>query len=207
MQTIENFQRDESPMTQPGSLQPRLRMKFEKPVAFTFGGQPSETSPATSAPTHAESGVLRIVENRELATFRAEFAFELTGAVLGNVGNLISFRIGPSDAERLGPYTKPEFGSLDLQGLPNFHAAGRLLAAQGPSRPFVFVTHPATVPRGYRRAKPYEWELRERLFTRPVAEVESEIIRRRTAHKNDADSKGVGRANTADILCHRLFRN
>lgn len=123
--------------------------------------------------------------------------------MLGNVGNLITFRVGPRDAERLWPYTEPEFGSLDLQGLPNYHAVGRLITVQGPTRPFVFVTHPATIPHGYTLAKPFVWELRERSFTRPIADVEAEIIKRRTAHKNSDDAKVVGKATTADILAQR----
>lgn len=104
-------------------------------------------------------------------------------AVLGNVGNLITFRVGPNDADRLWPYLEPEFSGLDVQGLPNFHAIGRLLTTQGPTRPFVFHTRPAATPKPRSRATPSRWVQRERSFTTPTAAVEAQIIRRREIHK------------------------
>lgn len=147
-------------------------------------------------------GLCLTLANQTLSQLQANFGQQnVSDSVLGNVGNLIAFRVGPNDAEKLWTYTKPEFGGLDLQGLPNFHAVGRLLCADGPTRPFVFRTLLPCKPRGYRRAKVGTWTMRERLFARPIAEVEDEIIRRRTAHKENP--RVVGRATTADILGNR----
>jgi len=68
----------------------------------------------------------------------------LVHSVLGNVGSLALFRLGPQDAEQLATYTRPQFGPEDLQTLPNFHAAARLLTTTGPTTPFVFQTYPAS---------------------------------------------------------------
>jgi hypothetical protein len=129
-------------------------------------------------------GLYLTLANQNLSQLHANLGHQnILDAVLGNVGNLITFRIGPSDAEKLWPYTQPEFGSLDLQGLPNYHAIGRLLTAQGPTRPFVFRTLSPTRPRGYKRPSAQAWAIKEKSFTRPIAEVEAQIILRRTAHK------------------------
>jgi len=43
-------------------------------------------------------------------------------AIFGNVGTLISFRLGRTDADLLVPYFSPYFTHLDLTSLPNWHA-------------------------------------------------------------------------------------
>jgi len=63
-------------------------------------------------------------------------------SVIGNVGSMLLFRLGPIDAEKMSAYTKPEIQAQDLQALPDFHAAARLLNKNTPGRPFVFNTLP-----------------------------------------------------------------
>ena len=103
----------------------------------------------------------------------------LVDAVLGNVGSLIAFRVGAPDAEKLRLYTEPEFGALDLQSLPNYHAVGRIMTGRGPTRPFIFATLPRNYGRPQEQVNPDVWELRQRAHTRPVAEVEAAIAARR----------------------------
>lgn len=67
----------------------------------------------------------------------------LTDAVLGNVGNLIAFRLGVSDSMRLQSFIAP-FTPPDLQQLPNFHAFVRALDADGPIGPVVIRTQAPT---------------------------------------------------------------
>ena len=70
----------------------------------------------------------------------------LLEATLGNCGSMVCFRLGVSDAERLEKYMRPELTARDLQMLPNFRAATRLLAHNVPTRPFVLATTPQTIP-------------------------------------------------------------
>lgn len=42
-------------------------------------------------------------------------------AIFGNIGTLISYRVGPEDAEFLEKYFAPEFTKEDLINLPNYH--------------------------------------------------------------------------------------
>lgn len=55
----------------------------------------------------------------------------LLSSVLGNVGTIISFRVGPIDAPRLGVFYQPKFGSEDLLNLPNFEALVRVTDTEG----------------------------------------------------------------------------
>ena len=68
-------------------------------------------------------------------------------AVMGNVGTIVSFRIGIEDAQYLARDFKPVFSDLDLVGLPNHHIYLKLLIDGMPSKPFSAFTLPPT-PRG-----------------------------------------------------------
>jgi hypothetical protein len=63
----------------------------------------------------------------------------LLETILGNVGNMIVFRLGIPDAERLKPFLKP-FTPEQIQDLPNFHALVRLLDDAGPIGPLIMKT-------------------------------------------------------------------
>ncbi|MBE0541763.1 MAG: TraM recognition domain-containing protein [Verrucomicrobia bacterium] len=146
-------------------------------------------------------GLYLTLANQNLSQLKANFGRQnILDAVLGNIANLVTFRVGPGDAEKLLPYTEPEFGSLDLQGLPNFHALGRLMTPQGPTRPFVFRTLAPNADGGYMRAKPEVWQLRENHYTKPVAEVEAQILERQTVHKGKKDPNSRGKATVTEIL-------
>jgi Type IV secretion-system coupling protein DNA-binding domain len=58
------------------------------------------------------------------------------GAILGNVGTMIAFRIGLADAMLLEKEFHPEFGARDLIGLPNYHIYLKLMIDGVVSKPF-----------------------------------------------------------------------
>jgi len=62
---------------------------------------------------------------------------DLLSSVLGNVGNLIAFRLGVLDAQKLEPFTSP-FSAKDMQRMPNFQAMARILTEAGPVDPLIF---------------------------------------------------------------------
>jgi hypothetical protein len=125
----------------------------------------------------------------------------LVDAVLGNVGSLIAFRVGPPDAEKLRLYTEPEFGPMDLQGLPNYHAVGRIMTGNGPTRPFIFRTLPKNWSRPQKKVKNCVWELREQSHCRPVAEVEAAIAARRAWRKSIVDDAAAKQQGLKRIIC------
>src|SRR6266478_2598358 len=57
-------------------------------------------------------------------------------AVLGNVGTLISFRVGVEDASYLAKEFQARFEPLDLMQLPNYHIYLKLMIDGMPSKPF-----------------------------------------------------------------------
>lgn len=61
-------------------------------------------------------------------------------AILGNVGTVIIFRIGVSDAEVIAPEFYPEFKITDFTNLPNYHIYLKLMIDGKVSAPFSAVT-------------------------------------------------------------------
>lgn len=61
-------------------------------------------------------------------------------SVLGNVGTLISFRVGPEDAVILGREFEPKMRAEDLVALPNYHTAIKLMIDGVPSNAFSATT-------------------------------------------------------------------
>lgn len=60
--------------------------------------------------------------------YLSQVAPDVRDAVLGNVGTMIAFRLGPSDAELLEGHLRPEFTTADLMSLPNYNVYVRLMA-------------------------------------------------------------------------------
>lgn len=88
-------------------------------------------------------GLRLVLANQTLGQLKANTGNQdLLEAVLGNVGNIILFRLGVPDADRLRLFLDP-FTQKEMQELPNFHALVRLLTANGPVRPVVMQTLPA----------------------------------------------------------------
>jgi len=86
-------------------------------------------------------GLYLTLANQNLAQLSANSGRQsVLDAVLGNVGTTLILRLGALDADKMDIYTRPELQAQDLQNLPDFHAAGRLLVKNCPSRPFVFKT-------------------------------------------------------------------
>jgi len=63
-------------------------------------------------------------------------SLDVRKAVLGNVGTLIAFRVGPEDAGLLAREFQPVFGVEDLLSLPHRHFYLKLMIDGTPSRPF-----------------------------------------------------------------------
>jgi hypothetical protein len=72
---------------------------------------------------------------------------DVRDAVLGNVGTLISFRVGPQDATLLAKEFVERFNPIDLMSLPNHHIYLRLMIGGAPSKPFSATTIlPSEIP-------------------------------------------------------------
>ena len=108
--------------------------------------------------------------------FIAQLQDNIREAVFGNVGSLVAFRVGDGDTERLVKVFGPEFSAKDLISTDNSKALVRLLINGMPSRPFNIQCLP---PRdGNTEIRKKMEELSKLTYGRPLAEVETEIIRK-----------------------------
>ena len=98
-------------------------------------------------------------------------------AVLGNVGTVVSFRVGAEDAPLLANVFAPMVGSGDLMECPNFHGYMRLHLNEQSVRPFSFRNHPdETVPDPARAARLVAASLNR--WGVPAAECDERATRR-----------------------------
>lgn len=65
-----------------------------------------------------------------------QLPIRLRAAMLGNVGSTVIFRLGAGDAEALAPEFAPGFASHDLQALPRYEMAVKLIANGKALQPF-----------------------------------------------------------------------
>jgi hypothetical protein len=121
-------------------------------------------------------GLCMTLANQHLAQLRSSHPREnLMDAVLGNVGNILLFRLGVLDAGLLEQFTQPWLDRQDLQYLPDFHIAARLLAEHEPIKPFVFKTDPKTPANGD-GLKQLITEVSRSRDSRPALEVDRSIL-------------------------------
>ncbi len=70
---------------------------------------------------------------------------EIRDAILGNVGTIISFRLGVADAQYMTKEFNGVFSVDDLLNLPNYHMYLKLMINGAPSKPFSAVSLPANI--------------------------------------------------------------
>jgi hypothetical protein len=102
---------------------------------------------------------------------------EIRSAIFGNVGTLITFRVGARDAQFLKNEFSPVFDETDLVNLANYHIYLKLMINGVTSRPFSAITLPPPKVKTSHKAKVIEASRMK--FGRPRAEVEREIMARR----------------------------
>lgn len=109
--------------------------------------------------------------------FTTQLTDEIRDAVFGNIGTVISFRVGTNDAEFLAKYFAPVFDSSDLQRVPNHNAIVRMLIGGVPSQAFSMASLP---PLGTENKNLYNAlkQLSAAKYGRPRAQVEAEIFER-----------------------------
>ncbi|MFZ1735711.1 MAG: type IV secretion system DNA-binding domain-containing protein [Candidatus Moraniibacteriota bacterium] len=76
--------------------------------------------------------------------FIGQLSEDISKAVFGNVGSMVSFRVGPEDAEFLEKQFEPIFSARDLVNVDNYHAFARLLINNQSTKPFNLSVYPPT---------------------------------------------------------------
>ncbi len=105
----------------------------------------------------------------------------LKGAIFGNVGTMLVYKIGPQDAEVAAKEMGPVFSEQDLVNIDKFKAAIKLSVDGQPSRPFsIEVPRPwldKTFPKDTQAGEAYK-QLSRLKYGRPKDFVNREILRR-----------------------------
>jgi hypothetical protein len=109
--------------------------------------------------------------------FTTQLSEEIRDAVFGNMGTIISFRIGQNDVDSLTRYFQPLFDSDDLLRVPNWNAIVRTLVGGVPTQPFSMAGLPPLGnpnPKLGEALKQLSWAK----YGRPKEKVEAEIFGR-----------------------------
>jgi hypothetical protein len=102
---------------------------------------------------------------------------EIKDAVFGNVGTIVSFRIGVDDAEYMAKQLSPVFDSDDLQRMPNRNCAVKMLINGFPTQPFSMATLPPFGEPNKQLAEALK-QLSAAKYARPRSVVGAEISER-----------------------------
>jgi hypothetical protein len=121
--------------------------------------------------------------------FTTQLTPEIRDAVFGNMGTIVSFRIGQNDVEAISKYFQPTFDPDDLLRVPNHNSIIRTLIGGVPTQPFSMTMLP---PLGSPNPKLSDAlkQLSAAKYGRPRGEVETEIFDR-LATKADAKVPGA----------------
>ena len=110
-------------------------------------------------------------------------------AVLGNVGSIMSGRIGPDDAEILAKEFAPTFGSQDLIKPPKYHWYTKLIVDTNPTKPFLMGAPPPE--EGNEELAKSIKELSRLKYGRDREIVEEEILERTQLGKTEQGEKDL----------------
>ncbi len=116
-----------------------------------------------------------IIAHQYIGQLVTENSTRVRDAVFGNVGTMIVFRVGATDAEFLENEFTPEFEIQDLVNLPNYHTYLKLMVNGVASRPFSAVTIFAENLEQDQDSTEAVIKYTREHYARPVKEVEDEI--------------------------------
>ncbi len=126
--------------------------------------------------------------------FTTQLTQEIRDAVFGNMGTIVSFRIGQNDVESLGKYFQPIFDGDDLLRVPNYNTIVRTLIGGVPTQPFSMATLPALGTANPRLSDALK-QLSAAKYGKPKGAIEKDIFARMaTKEVPRAASAGFGGA-------------
>jgi hypothetical protein len=116
--------------------------------------------------------------------FITQLTDEVREAVFGNIGTILSFRVGTADAEMLEKIFRPIFDINDLQRLPMANMIARTLIGGVPTQPFSMTGLPILGNSNKQLAQALK-QLSAAKYGRPKSIVENEIFKRLTTDKSE----------------------
>ena len=111
--------------------------------------------------------------------FTTQLTEEIRDAVFGNMGTIVSFRVGQNDVEALSQYFQPIFTGDDLLRIPNYNTITRTLVGGVPTQPFSMAILPPLGSPNPKLAEALK-QLSAAKYGRPRIVVEKEINERLT---------------------------
>ena len=114
--------------------------------------------------------------------FTTQLSEEIRDAVFGNMGTIVSFRIGQNDVDSITRYFQPVFDSDDLLRVPNYNTIVRTLIGGVPTQPFSMSTLPPLGSPNLHLADALK-QLTAAKYGRPKAVVAAEIDKRMATRK------------------------
>ncbi|MGH7241443.1 MAG: hypothetical protein ACREGB_04055, partial [Candidatus Saccharimonadales bacterium] len=109
--------------------------------------------------------------------FTTQLTPEIRDAVFGNMGTIVSFRIGQNDVDSITKYFQPTFDADDLLRVPNRNAVVRTLIGGVPTQPFSMAMLPPLGNPNPKLADALK-QLSAAKYGRVRAEVEKDIFDR-----------------------------
>ncbi len=110
--------------------------------------------------------------------FMTQLTEKIREAIIGNVGTVISGRIGVTDAELMVKKFQPVFDSEDLTKLPNYQAIASVMINSAPSAPFSMNLIPPLTEHANPKLADAMRKLSGTKYGRPRQDVEDEIASR-----------------------------
>lgn len=108
--------------------------------------------------------------------FISQLDEKVRDSVFGNVGSIISFRIGPDDAEYMIKQFAPAFDAADLVNIQNHFAATKIIAGGVPTTPFSMKEIMPPLGNSKPELLDSMKDLSRSHYARPKADVEDEIL-------------------------------
>ncbi len=136
--------------------------------------------------------------------FMKQLEDNIREAVLGNVGTIVSYRVGVEDTEILAKQFAPVFTEYDLVNLEKFTAVARLLAKGTPQRSFTLQVPPPPAG-GDPASRIAIRDLSRQKYGRPVSDVEEQILQRFQYGQSNPKAPPQTSSADSDYLSESLF--
>lgn len=129
--------------------------------------------------------------------FTTQLTDEIRDAVFGNVGSIVSFRVGAdADADALSKKFRPVFDREDILRLPNYNTVTQMLIGGVPTQPFSMATVPPLGSPNPQLSAALK-QLSAAKYGRPKTAVEAEIFERLATKEEPKPAFGAAPAQAA----------
>lgn len=146
-----------------------------------------------------------IIAHQYVGQLVTDTSTKVRDAVFGNVGTMITFRVGAGDAEFLEKEFMPEFVMQDLINLPNYHIYLKLMVNGVTSRPFSAGTIPPLQYEVPADTKDEIIKLSRERYARPRAMVEKQITNWSGMDSDGGNEEGIttfgGEKKLIEAIC------